>query len=156
MTNYLILDLDGVLITTPSWKPDALSSDGYSDFQQSAVSNLNQLLDSAMFEIWLSSSRRTQKSLKEFNNIFANREINQAISGFLPELPIKSSRLDEIQNFIKTLDSGNYLIIDDDKTLGGLAPEQKNKWIQTEPMIGFSDEKLAEALQKVEKWRSQD
>ena len=152
MTNYLILDLDGVLITTPSWKPDPLNSDGYSDFQKSAVGNLNQLLDSAEFEIWLSSSRRTQKSLMEFNNIFANRGINQVINGFLPELPVKSSRLDEIQNFLGTLNSSNYLIIDDDKTLGDLKPKQKNSWIQTEPLIGFNQEKLSEALRQIKTW----
>lgn len=152
MTNYLILDLDGVLITTPTWKPDPLNSDGYSDFQKSTVNNLNILLDSAELEIWLSSSRRTQKSIKEFNNIFVNRGINQAIGGFLPESPVKSSRLDEIQNFLRTLGSSNYLIIDDDKTLGGLEPRQKNMWIQTDPLIGFSDEKLSEALQRVKTW----
>lgn len=51
----LILDLDGVLITTPTWKADEIDSDGYSKFSRNCVSNLNRLLATANFEIWLSS-----------------------------------------------------------------------------------------------------
>jgi len=60
----LILDLDGVLITTPSWKADNIHSDGYSDFNKDCVINLNKLLLVENFEIWLSSMRRTTKNIK--------------------------------------------------------------------------------------------
>ncbi len=63
----LILDLDGVLITTPLWKADEMDSDGYSKFNQSCIDNLNELLSLADFDIWLSSTRRTVKSIEEFN-----------------------------------------------------------------------------------------
>jgi histidinol phosphatase-like enzyme len=50
MNNALVLflDLDGVLITTPAWKPDEIDSDGYSKFEQSCVDNLNQLLETVL------------------------------------------------------------------------------------------------------------
>jgi len=33
----LILDLDGVLITTPSWKADEMDADGYSKFNENCI-----------------------------------------------------------------------------------------------------------------------
>jgi len=47
----LILDLDGVLITTPIWKADEIDSDGYSKFNMNCVQNLNKLLIQSDFEI---------------------------------------------------------------------------------------------------------
>ena len=44
MKNAILLDLDGVLITTPNWKPDEIHCDGYSVFNKVAVANLNGLL----------------------------------------------------------------------------------------------------------------
>jgi hypothetical protein len=49
----LILDLDGVLITTPAWRVDEIDADGYSKFDMKCVSYLNTLLASYPLEIWL-------------------------------------------------------------------------------------------------------
>ncbi len=87
LNRVLILDLDGVLITNPPWKADRIHSDGYSEFNESCVENLNRLLTLAEFDIWLSSTRRTVKTLTEFNLIFKNRGIKKDIIGFIPEYP---------------------------------------------------------------------
>ena len=68
MKNLLLLDIDGVLITTPPWKQDVIHNDGYSEFNETNVANLNKLLSKIdNVEIWLSSTRRLKKRLAEFN-----------------------------------------------------------------------------------------
>jgi len=142
----LILDLDGVLITTGAWKPDAIDVDGYSEFDYVAVQNFNKLLKDNKFEIWLSSSRRIYKSLEEMNAIFKHRGIVQPITGFLPYLPALENRKKEVEHFIKVQKLQRYLILDDDKTLNALPPIMKAKLVLTKFLIGFKEEKLAEAF----------
>ncbi|WP_046745609.1 HAD domain-containing protein [Kordia zhangzhouensis] len=146
---HLILDLDGVLITNPSWEADRIHSDGYSDFNESCVENLNRLLTLAEFDIWLSSTRRTVKSLTEFNLIFKNRGIKNKIVGFLPEYMNCKNRKEEVLKFIVEFELSYFLIIDDDKSLNGLENEIKEKLILTELTKGFNSEKLKEATEKI-------
>ncbi|WP_196886963.1 HAD domain-containing protein [Aureivirga sp. CE67] len=143
----LILDLDGVLITTPPWKQDEMDSDNYSRFNSKCVQNLNQLLQYHPFEIWLSSTRRTVRTLEEFNAIFAHRNIVQTIQGFVPEYPNCKSRKEEIEQFIKENNIENFLILDDDKSLHSLNSNFKNHLVSTELTLGFNEEKLEESLE---------
>ena len=145
----MILDLDGVLITNPSWKADRIDSDGYSEFNKSCVENLNRLITLVEFDIWLSSTRRTVKTLTEFNLIFKNRGIKKEIVGFLPEYTDCKNRKEEILKFIAEFKVLNFLIIDDDKSLNGLESEIKEKLILTELMKGFNLERLNEATEKI-------
>ena len=147
----LILDLDGVLITTPLWKTDEIDLDGYSSFNKECVSNLNELLASAEFEMWLSSTRRTQKTIDEFNRIFEFRNIKQPIFGFLPEYEGCKSRKEEIEKFIAKEKLSSYLIIDDDKSLTELPQDMAGKLVLTELMKGFNKEKLTEAIEKLKR-----
>lgn len=144
----LILDIDGVLITNPPWKADKIHTDGYSEFNNSCVENLNQLLATNTFDIWLSSSRRSSKTLVEFNRIFENRGIDGHITGYLPSCPTCKNRLDEVLNFIDIYHPTDYLIIDDDKSLNALETPLKTHLILTDLSTGFSFEKLQEAIQK--------
>ena len=145
----MILDLDGVLITTPPWKPDRIDRDGYSEFNESCVENLNTLLASTEFDIWLSSTRRTVKTLNEFNVIFKNRGIKNKIVGFLPVYPDCKTRREEVQKFITDFSVSDYIIIDDDKSLNGLEPKIKKHLISTELMKGFNFQKLKEVLENL-------
>lgn len=147
----LILDLDGVLITTPIWKKDELDSDGYSKFNVNCVDNINKLLEQANFEIWLSSTRRKVKTLMEFNRIFEKRNIKKAIKGFVPVYQDCNTRRDEIIRFIEEFEVLDFLIIDDDKSLNGLKENQKEKLILTELQKGFDKEKLQMAIRKIKK-----
>jgi len=70
MKNVILIDIDGVFITTPAWKSDILHTDGYSDFNAQAVENFNELISKTNAELWLTSSRSINKSLKELNEIF--------------------------------------------------------------------------------------
>ncbi len=145
----MILDLDGVLITNPSWKADQIDSDGYSEFNKSCVENLNRLLTLAEFDIWLSSNRRTVKTLTEFNLIFENRGIKNEIVGFLPEYADCKNRKEEVLKFIEEFKPSDFLIIDDDKSLNGLESRIKDKLILTELTKGLDSEKLKEAVSKI-------
>lgn len=145
----MILDLDGVLITNPSWKADRIHSDGYSKFNESCVENLNRLLTLAEFDIWLSSTRRTVKTLTEFNLIFKNRGIKKEIVGFLPEYADCKNRKEEVLKFITEFNTSDFLIIDDDKSLNGLENGIKENLILTELTKGFNSEKLKEATEKI-------
>ena len=145
----LILDLDGVLITTPAWKSDEIDSDGYSKFNQYCVNNLNKLLSLNNFDIWLSSARRVNKSLQDFNIIFNNRGINIDIKGFLPIYQNCNSRKDNILMFLDEFKPNEYIIIDDDKSLNSLEKKIKDYVILTELMIGFDKEQLENAIKKL-------
>ncbi|CAL2076527.1 HAD domain-containing protein [Tenacibaculum sp. 190524A02b] len=142
----LILGLDGVLITTPPWKADVIHTDGYSQFNINCVTNLNKLLTLKTFDIWLSSTRRTTKTLTEFNQIFINRGIIQPIKGFLPVYKNCTSRKDEIISFINDFNLNDLLIIDDDKSLNAIP--YKNQLVLTQFLKGFNNEALSEAIKK--------
>ena len=145
----LILDLDGVLITTPPWKADKMDSDGYSEFNNSCVENLNRLLTLAKFDIWLSSTRRTVKTIREFNLIFEKRKIAGEIVGFLPEYSDCKNRKEKIQKFITESKLMDFLILDDDKSLNGLASGIKKNLILTDFNNGFDTGKLKEATERI-------
>jgi hypothetical protein len=138
----LILDLDGVLITTPMWKPEEIESDGYSKFNEKCVSNLNHFLSLSDFEIWLSSTRRTVKLLDEFNLIFFNRNITIPIMGFSPEYPNCKNRREEVLRFIEEFATSEFIIFDDDKPLNGLNEKHKERLVLTDLLKGLDDEKL--------------
>ncbi|BDD05572.1 HAD domain-containing protein [Aureibacter tunicatorum] len=142
----LILDLDGVLITTATWKADEIDSDGYSKFNTTCVSNLNRLLKTKKFDIVLSSTRRTVKSLDDFNEIFMFRQINSPITEFLPNYKNCRNRKEEIECYIQEVDIKDFLIIDDDKSLNDANQFIKDRLIQTELLKGFNTDKLKEAI----------
>lgn len=147
MRNLVLLDLDGVLICTPSWKADVLAQDGYSAFDQAAVANFNTLMATITAELWLTSSRRWNKTLPELQTIFTNRGITTPLSGALPMKALGISRKLEIETFLEVYEEAttNLLILDDDKSLQNLIPAHKKYWVCTAPLVGFSTEKLAEA-----------
>ena len=145
----LILDLDGVLITTPPWKPDEIMEDNYSKFNKECVKNLNSLLSLFPTSIWLSSTRRLNKTLEEFNQIFQTRKIKNSIEGFLPNNTDLKTRKQEVESFIKQNNLKNYLIIDDDKSLNELDSKIKKQLVQTTFLQGFNKEKLEESIKKL-------
>lgn len=141
----IILDLDGVLITTPTWKADEIDSDGYSKFNEACVSNLNELLSEVEFDLVLSSSRRTVKTLSEFNRIFKRRGIRQEINCFVPIYEGVKARKEEVEKFLDQSKLKHFLILDDDKSLNGLADKNKKNLVLTDLLKGFDQEKLRDA-----------
>lgn len=153
MKNVVLLDLDGVLITTPSWRGDYIAEDGYSDFRPTTVKNLNKLFEGLSAELWLISARRKKKTLEEFRQIFKNRNITIELENFVPSYDEKDSRLDELNKFLKQETIDNFLIIDDDTSLANMAEDLKRFWVQTHTYIGFTEEKLNEAINIINNWK---
>lgn len=148
----LLLDLDGVLITNPIHKADELDSDGYSIFNPNTVENINTLLQYTDFIVYLSSARRKNKTLEEFNQIFENRGITQKIKGFVPVYENTQNRKEEVVNFLTENKLEKFIIIDDDTSLHGLENTIKNNTIITSSHLGFDNEKLREAINIVKQW----
>ena len=149
MSTTLFLDLDGVLITTPLWKPDPIDTDGYSMFNLDSVKNLNELLKTHSFEIWLSSTRRSAKTITEMNSIFNHRGISQSIHNYVPQSQYthQISRNVELETFIQENNVNDYLIIDDDKSLRNFGDQ--DRLVLTEYHRGFDINKLKEAKKKI-------
>lgn len=150
MKNVIILDLDGVMITTPSWKSDDIHQDGFSMFNENASNWIDKLCN-VDAEFWLISSRRSGFTLEQFNVFLKNRNMNIKLSGLVP-IYENRKRIDELLTFLKENSPENYLLIDDDGSLEDL--EDKTFWIKTQPLVGFNEEKFNEAIKKIGQWKN--
>jgi hypothetical protein len=137
MDNIILLDLDGVMITTKSWESDFILSDNFAEFNPKAVIKLNQLLKETGYNIILTSARRYVHDIDQMNSFFKTRGIEGKIIEYLPlyDLNLRYSRFDEVMRFIQKYRPENYLVIDDDKSLWQLG---NDKWIKTDSMIGLT------------------
>lgn len=136
MDNVILLDLDGVMITTKPWKSDFNLADNFAEFNPKAVYKLNQLLKETGYDIVLSSARRYNYDIDKMNEFFKTRGIEGNIIGYLPlvDRNLMHSRYYEILQFLFANRCENYLIIDDDKSLNKL---HDKSLILTDPMIGL-------------------
>lgn len=137
MNNIILLDLDGVLITTAPWEPDKMHEDGYSDFNPICVTNLNRIIKDTGYDIILSSARRVDIQIDKMNEYFEARGVIKLIKDYVPIYKEASNRREEIEMFLEEHNPNNYLILDDDKSLSGASEEIKSNWIQTYLMTGL-------------------
>jgi HAD domain in Swiss Army Knife RNA repair proteins len=70
---FILLDIDGVLVTTPSWKSVELLTDGFMKFNETAIQNLNFLCQNRFVEIVLTSTHRISYDEDVWKEIFAFR-----------------------------------------------------------------------------------
>lgn len=141
MDNIVLLDLDGVLITTQVGLKDKMHEDGYSDFNPICVANLNKILKDTGYDIVLSSMRRTKVDIDLMNKYFEARGVAKPIIAYTQDWAATNSiyytRRREIELFLEEHKPNNYLILDDDKSLSGASEEIKDNWIQTQMMTGL-------------------
>ena len=142
MNNIILLDLDGVLITTANWRADDIHEDGYSDFDDECVQKLNTLADETGYDIVLSSDRRRGVGIEKMNERFKARGVEKPIIAYVPDYnegtdAVWLNRRQEIEMFLEEFKPDNYLILDDDKSLSGASEEIKSNWIQTYMSIGL-------------------
>ncbi len=145
---HIILDIDGVLITTPMWKPDKMHADGYSDFCEKCVQNLNKLTEGRNTEIIVSSSRRKGKTLDQLKTIFLNRGIAAPVTGMLPQNEISGhrNRREEILYYVESNSLDHSIIIDDDLSLHELPMSLKHRCVLTTYAVGFDEKALDTAM----------
>lgn len=137
MKTTVILDLDGVLITTPSWRACNILADGFSQFNDTAVEHLNVFLSNINAELWLISDRRKSYTLDEFKVFFYNRGIRCELNGLVPNYG-NISRKEELERFVEDNKLNNFIIIDDDNSLQDST--YKDRWHRTYPLIGLTNE----------------
>ena len=69
----ILLDIDGVLVTTPSWKQVEHLSDGFMKFSDVAVSNLATLYKETKASVVLTTTHRINYSENQWKEIFKFR-----------------------------------------------------------------------------------
>lgn len=143
MKSTIILDLDGVMITTPSWKQGEILKDGFDSFNEYAVNNLNSLLDSFDVSLWLISDRRKSYTMEQFNLFLENRKVKGQLVGMVPVYG-NVSRKEELERFIEETGIVDFVIIDDDSSIA--SSRFKTQWVRTSPLIGFNKDNLNDCI----------
>ena len=130
----ILLDFDGVMVTTPTWQTVEHLDDGFMKFNDFCAENLAEILAVTQADIVLTTTHRihydnkTWRQLLQNRGLFTNKvsKVNQAKN--FTDLSI---RCDEVVEWVNANPNENYVIIDDDKSLRELPSNIKNRWIET-------------------------
>ncbi len=140
----ILLDIDGVLVTTPAWRQVDLLPDGFMKFDDTAVENLAILLKETKASVVLTTTHRVNFTIAKWKELFKTRGlIIQEIAKLndKTELSHLQGRGTEIKEWFAIEGKGkNFVIIDDDQSINELSEFIKNRWVQTKPLIGFNEE----------------
>lgn len=88
----ILLDLDGVLITTPPWRAVAMAADGFCQFNEKAAKNLAYILAVTKASIVLTTSHRINYSLSQWREILHNRGIDSPLISKVNDLTLQRCR----------------------------------------------------------------
>jgi hypothetical protein len=135
----ILLDIDGVMVTEPSWKPTEPLADGLPKFSSTAVNNLKKLISETKASIVLTSSHKSRFSTSQWEEIFKNRGI-QATIEVLDKNIDDLDRKEEILNWYETHNNEDFVIIDDDKSLNDLPANIKHNLVLTRSFAGLDEE----------------
>ncbi|WP_448702600.1 HAD domain-containing protein [Mucilaginibacter sp. AW1-3] len=146
----ILLDIDGVMVTTPAWKKAELLEDGFLKFSNAAVQNLIKIISLTNPHIVLTTTHRISYTIDEWHKIFRFRGIEvksitkvnnvDSVSGM-------RERAYEIEEWIlNNPDSKNYVIVDDDSSLHRLAADIKARCIITNSSRGLDKEAMTLVL----------
>ena len=145
----ILLDIDGVLETTPSWKKVELATDGFMKLNKICVENLATFISLTSASVVLTTTHRINYTEAQWEEIFKARGlVFDSISKLNDKTAINQllEKGIEIQEWAETFGTGkNYIIIDDDLSLNKMPSSIKERWIATQPHIGFDKEALDKA-----------
>jgi diphthamide synthase subunit DPH2 len=142
----ILLDIDGVMVQAAPWKRVELLNDGFSSFNDRAVSGLQRIISGTNASIVLTTSHKYKYTLSQWKDIFKHRGIIVSIDR-LEDNNNFLSRKEEILRWVsKNRNIEDYVIIDDDKSLNGLPSNIKEKLVQTSPLIGLTEENALSAI----------
>lgn len=148
----ILLDIDGVLVTTPAWRPTPIHEDGFMEFNPIAAKNLARLIERTGATIVLASTHRISYTPEQWIKFFRNRGIVCAgIQKLNKATAIEhiTDRATELNEWVANNGNQSYIIIDDDLSIHRLPEHIQARWIKTNPLIGFNDECLERALRLV-------
>ncbi len=146
----ILLDIDGVMVTTASWRSVEMLSDNFMKFNDIASANLQRIISLTNASIILTTTHRVSFSNKQWEEIFLLRGIKlQAVSKINEKKFIDNqvSRAFEIEDWYNDVGTNeNFVIIDDDLSLNGLKEGLRSKCIITKPLIGLDMESADSAI----------
>ena len=147
---FILLDLDGVLITTPAWRAVDLQADGFFAFNAKATANLASILAETQAALVLTTSHRINYSLAQWQSFLQTRGIMAAAISKVNErttLPPPGSRAAELTAWVAQHGAtANYVILDDDLLLHTLPPAIKERCVITKPLLGLDSAATQQAL----------
>lgn len=144
----VLLDIDGVMVTTPSWKQVEVLEDHFSAFNKRAASCLQKILSETNASLVLTTSHKSRFNTSEWKSIFKKRGINISKLECLEKNTSNFNRKDEILNWLQKApqQSSNFVILDDDKSLNDLPSSIKERCIITSSLIGLTEEAAQQAI----------
>ncbi|KQO20604.1 hypothetical protein ASF10_16140 [Flavobacterium sp. Leaf82] len=142
----ILLDIDGVMVPTTSWKPTEILSDGFANFSMKAINNLQTIINSTGANVLLTTSHKSRYSNSEWEKIFKTRGIIANIDSLEPNDDNLNRKEEILRWFNKTSISESFVILDDDKSLNGLPENIKNKAIVTSGTLGLTSEEAKIAI----------
>ncbi|HEA30391.1 MAG TPA: hypothetical protein ENH91_10415 [Leeuwenhoekiella sp.] len=151
----IFLDIDGVMVPANSWRKPEFLEDGFPAFSKGAVAALNKIITASGADLVLITSHKAKYSIEEWENMFKRRSIQVNKITTLPNNNDYLNRKDELLKwFVAEEIKGNFIIIDDDKSLNGLPDFFKRKLIQTSALVGLTDYLADVALTIIEQSKS--
>jgi hypothetical protein len=144
----ILLDLDGVLITTPAWRAVELAPDGFCLFNARATANLAAILAETRATLVLTTSHRIRYSVAQWTTLFNARGLFPAAITKVNDqatLPPAGARAGEIAAWVSQHAAANYVVLDD-LSLHGLPPALKSRCVFTKPLLGLDAEATQQAL----------
>ncbi len=148
----ILLDIDGVMVPASSWKVTERLDDGFASFSPKSVSNLRKIVSETGATVVLTTSHKSNYTVKEWQAIFTNRGIDVSIEK-LDENCNHLSRKEEILHWLKKGISDHFVIIDDDKSLNDLPAGVKDRLVLTSSLVGLNEN---DALTAIEILRMQE
>lgn len=142
----LLLDIDGVMVPTTSWKPSEILVDGFANFSTRAVNNLQHIIDATGATILLTTSHKSRFSNAEWEELFKRRGITAKITALEPNCDNLNRKEEILRWYIKSSVTKSYVILDDDKSLNGLPPFIKDKAIITSGTVGLTVDQAESAI----------
>ncbi len=142
----ILLDIDGVMVPTTTWKPTEILSDGFANFSERAVSNLQTIISSTGATILLTTSHKSRFNNSQWELIFKTRGIIAKIETLEPNDEHLNRKDELLRWFANTTIRESFVIIDDDKSLHGLPENLKSKAIITSGTVGLVNNEVIEAI----------
>lgn len=130
------------MVPAKSWQKPVLLEDGFPSFSERAVFALQHIIDNNS-RIVLTTSHKEKYSIGEWKEIFNARGVNISNLECLSANDSHLSRKDEIVNWtLSNTIQGEFVILDDDKSLNELPGFLKSHLILTSSFIGLTEEHI--------------
>jgi HAD domain in Swiss Army Knife RNA repair proteins len=144
----VLLDIDGVMVTTPSWKQVEVLEDHFSAFNKRAAACLQKIISETNASLVLTTSHKSRFNISQWKSIFKKRGIEIKHLECLDKNSSNFNRKDEILNWLKNEpeQAGQFVILDDDTSLHDLPSSIKERCVITSSLIGLNEAAAEQAI----------